>query len=81
MSAPALFNSMNMCPFLTKQNQCVLWIISSYFSTHNSKGQDDCGRDTRERKLGWNGKGAGGDDEGSYEILAKSLQDTDEALL
>ena len=26
-------------------------------------------------------RGAGGDDEGSYEILAKVLQDTDEALL
>jgi hypothetical protein len=56
---PALFNSTNMCPFLTKENQCVLWIISSYFSTHNSKGQDDCGRDTRERTLGWNEGGGG----------------------
>ena len=53
MTVPTLLNSTNICPFLTKQNQCVLWIISSYFSTHNSKGQDDCGRDTRERKLGW----------------------------
>jgi hypothetical protein len=54
-----------------------LWIISSYFSSHNSKGQDDCGRDTRERKLGW----TEGDDEGSYEILAKENPDTEEEVL
>jgi hypothetical protein len=48
-----------------------LWTVSSYFSSHNSKGQDDCGRDTRERKLGWIQQ----DDEGSYEILAKAKEE------
>jgi hypothetical protein len=65
------FSPLILGRFLFEYAWRALWIISSYFSSHNSKGKDDCGRDTRERKLGW----TEGNDEGSYEILAKAKEE------